>query len=171
MFVVESILSSQFAWVSIFSSSNRSLKLAYMNLPKLSIVCCVCTNKTHYIFYCSLLKSANFINLENACEYFVIESLLVVDSAGLCAASEIPFRGSRNNPTRSLRLIFHCSFTLLWNLQWYKTAGFNISFRTVYFWCSLTEPSFSRSCHFQKSFLCGPYMSHIQGFGNIITLY
>jgi len=41
MFLVESILSSQFAWVSVFSSSNLSLKHAYMNFPKLSIVCCV----------------------------------------------------------------------------------------------------------------------------------
>ena len=41
MFVVESILSSQFAWVNVFSYSNLSLKHAYMNFPKLSIVCCV----------------------------------------------------------------------------------------------------------------------------------
>ena len=41
MFVVETILSSQYAWVSVFSSSNLSLKRAYMNFPKLNIVCCV----------------------------------------------------------------------------------------------------------------------------------
>ena len=41
MLVVETILSSQFAWVSVFSSSNLSLKHAYINFPKLSIVCCV----------------------------------------------------------------------------------------------------------------------------------
>jgi len=41
MFVVETILSSQFAWVSVFSSSNLSLRRAYMNFPKLSIVFCV----------------------------------------------------------------------------------------------------------------------------------
>jgi len=41
MFVVETILFSQFAWVSVFSSSNLSLKLAYINFPKLSIVRCV----------------------------------------------------------------------------------------------------------------------------------
>jgi len=41
MFVVENILSSQFAWVSVFSSSNPSLKHAYMKFPKLSIACCV----------------------------------------------------------------------------------------------------------------------------------
>ena len=41
MFVVETILSSQYAWVSVFSSSNLSLKHAYMNFPKLNIVCCV----------------------------------------------------------------------------------------------------------------------------------
>jgi len=32
MFVAEIILSSQFAWVSVLSSSNLSLKHAYMNL-------------------------------------------------------------------------------------------------------------------------------------------
>jgi len=37
MFVVETILSSQFAWVSVFSSSNLSLKHAYINFSKLSI--------------------------------------------------------------------------------------------------------------------------------------
>ena len=41
MFVVETILSSQFAWVSVFSSSNLSLKHAYINFSKLSIACCV----------------------------------------------------------------------------------------------------------------------------------
>ena len=41
MFVVETILFSQFAWVSVFSSSNLSVKHAYMAFPKLSIVCCV----------------------------------------------------------------------------------------------------------------------------------
>jgi len=40
MFMVETILSSQFTWVSVFSSSNLSLKHAYMNFPKLSIVFC-----------------------------------------------------------------------------------------------------------------------------------
>jgi len=38
----------------------------------------VCTNKSHCIFYGGLLKSADLINLENACEYFAIKSLLVV---------------------------------------------------------------------------------------------
>jgi len=41
MFVVENILSPQFAWVSVFSSSNLSLKHDYVNFPKLSVVCCV----------------------------------------------------------------------------------------------------------------------------------
>ena len=41
MFVVENILSSQFAWVSVYSSSNLSLKHAYINFPKLSILRCV----------------------------------------------------------------------------------------------------------------------------------
>ena len=41
MSVVEYILSSQSAWVSVFNSSNLSLKHAYMNFPKLSIVCCI----------------------------------------------------------------------------------------------------------------------------------
>jgi len=41
MFVVETILSSQFAWVSVFSSSNLSLKHAYINYSKLSIASCV----------------------------------------------------------------------------------------------------------------------------------
>ena len=41
MFVVETILSSQFAWVSVFSSSNLSLKHAYVNFSKLSTACCV----------------------------------------------------------------------------------------------------------------------------------
>ena len=47
MFVAKTILSSQFAWVSVFSSSNLSLKHVYMNVPKLSIVCCVsvCTER------------------------------------------------------------------------------------------------------------------------------
>jgi len=38
----------------------------------------VCTIKNYYIFCCSLLKSTDLINLENACEYFAIKSLLVV---------------------------------------------------------------------------------------------
>jgi len=41
MFVVETILFSQFTWVSVFSSSNLSIKLAYTNFPKLSTVRCV----------------------------------------------------------------------------------------------------------------------------------
>jgi len=41
MFVAETVLSSQFAWVSVFSSGNLSLKHVYMNFPKLSIICCV----------------------------------------------------------------------------------------------------------------------------------
>jgi len=41
MFVVKTILSFQFAWVSVFSSSNVSLKHAYINFSKLSIVCCI----------------------------------------------------------------------------------------------------------------------------------
>ena len=41
MFVVEIIISSQSAWVNVFSSSNLSLKHAYMNFPKLTTVCCV----------------------------------------------------------------------------------------------------------------------------------
>ena len=41
MYVVETILSSQFAWASVFSSSNLSLKHAYINFSKLSIACCV----------------------------------------------------------------------------------------------------------------------------------
>ena len=38
--MVETILSSQFAWVSVFSSSYLSLKHAYMNFPKLGTVRC-----------------------------------------------------------------------------------------------------------------------------------
>ena len=34
--------------------------------------------KSLYKFYCSLLKSTDFINLENVCEYFATKSLLVV---------------------------------------------------------------------------------------------
>jgi len=41
MFVVENILSSQFPWFSVFSSSNLSLKYAYINSSKLSIAFCV----------------------------------------------------------------------------------------------------------------------------------
>ena len=37
--MVETILSSQFAWVSVFSSRNLSLKHAYINFTKLSIAC------------------------------------------------------------------------------------------------------------------------------------
>ena len=63
MFVVETILSSQFAWVSVFSSSNLSLKRAYMNFPKSEIkpfmlcmlcmlcVCCVCCVYVVYVVY------------------------------------------------------------------------------------------------------------------------
>jgi len=57
MFVVKTSLSSLFAQVSVFSSSNMSLIDAYMNFPKLSIVCylyLVFTNKSHYIFHGSL---------------------------------------------------------------------------------------------------------------------
>ena len=38
----------------------------------------VCTIESHYIFYCSLLKSTDLINLENVCEYFAIKSPLGV---------------------------------------------------------------------------------------------
>ena len=38
----------------------------------------VCTVGSHYIFSCSLLKSIDLINLENACEYFAVKSLLLV---------------------------------------------------------------------------------------------
>ena len=75
MFVVENILSSQFAWVSVFSSGNLSLKHTYIKLPEIkhcTLCIPVCTNKIHYIFYCSLLKSTDLINLENACEYFTV---------------------------------------------------------------------------------------------------
>jgi len=41
MFVVETILSSKFVWVSVFSYSNLSLKHAYINCSKLNIACCV----------------------------------------------------------------------------------------------------------------------------------
>jgi len=41
MFVVETILSFQVAWFSVLSSSNLSLKHAYINFSKLSNVCCV----------------------------------------------------------------------------------------------------------------------------------
>jgi len=79
MFVVETILSSQFAWVSVFSYSNLSLKYVDMNSPKLSTIYCVSGKyeKSHYIFYRNLLKSIDLINLENACEYFAIKWLLV----------------------------------------------------------------------------------------------
>ena len=70
------LLSSQFAWVSVSSSSNLLLKHVYMNFPKLSIVCMY--EKSHYIFYYRLLKLTDLINLENAWEYFAIKSLLVV---------------------------------------------------------------------------------------------
>ena len=53
MFVVETILSSQFAWVSVFSSGNLSLKHAYMNFPKLSIVCCL----SRYILIRAIIHS------------------------------------------------------------------------------------------------------------------
>ena len=78
--MVETTLSSKFAWVSVFSSGNLSLKHVDMNFPKLSIVCCVSGmyEKSHYIFYRNLLKSTDLINLENACEYFAIKSLMVV---------------------------------------------------------------------------------------------
>jgi len=56
---------------------------AYINFPKLSVVWwlyiyLVFMDKSLYIFYCSLWKSINLINLENACEYFATKSLLVV---------------------------------------------------------------------------------------------
>jgi len=38
----------------------------------------LCTIESHYIFYCSLLKSIDLINLEIACDYFAVKSLLVV---------------------------------------------------------------------------------------------
>ena len=41
MFVVETILSSQFARINVFISSNLTLKHAYINLSKFSIVCCI----------------------------------------------------------------------------------------------------------------------------------
>ena len=80
VFVAKTILSSQFAWVSVFSSSNLSLKHVYVNFLKLSIVCCVSGmyENSHCIFCCGLLKSTDLINLENACEYFAMKLLLVV---------------------------------------------------------------------------------------------
>ena len=41
MFVVETILSSQFASVSVFSSSKLSLKHSYINFSKLNTARCV----------------------------------------------------------------------------------------------------------------------------------
>jgi len=38
-------------------------------------VCPVCTIEGHYLFYCSLLKPIDLINLENACEYFAVKSV------------------------------------------------------------------------------------------------
>ena len=38
----------------------------------------LCPNESQYTFYRSLLKSTDLINLENACEYFVSNSLLLV---------------------------------------------------------------------------------------------
>jgi len=70
----------KYLYFSVFSSSILSLKRACINFPKISIVrrVSVCTNKSHCVLYCSLLKSTDLINLENACEYFAIKSLLVV---------------------------------------------------------------------------------------------
>jgi len=38
----------------------------------------LCPVENHYIFYCSFFKPISLINLENACEYFAVKSLLVV---------------------------------------------------------------------------------------------
>ena len=81
MFVVETILPSQFAWVSVFSSSNLSLKRCLCKLLEIKhcMLCIlVCTIESHCIFYCSLLKSIDLINLENVCEYFAVKLLLLV---------------------------------------------------------------------------------------------
>jgi len=80
MFVIEIILSSQFAWFSVISSSNLSLKHVYMNFPKLNIVCCVFryVRTEPLCIILQLLKSTDLINLENAFEYFAVNSLLVV---------------------------------------------------------------------------------------------
>jgi len=52
----------------------------------------LCTNKNHYIFYCSLLKSTDLIILENALEYFATKSLLVVDQVpSLCVRNAVYF--------------------------------------------------------------------------------
>ena len=42
------------------------------------VLCIGMYGKSHCLFYCSLLKSNDVLNLENACEYFAIKSLLVV---------------------------------------------------------------------------------------------
>jgi len=58
-----------------------------MNFPELRFKNCVqvlcilyLRIKSHYILYCSLWKSTDLINLENACEYeyFATKSQLVV---------------------------------------------------------------------------------------------
>ena len=41
MFVVETVLSSQSAWVSVFNSSNLSLKHTYIKLPEIKHCTCV----------------------------------------------------------------------------------------------------------------------------------
>jgi len=41
VFVVETVLSSQFAWVSVFNPSNLSLKHAYIKLPEIKHCTCV----------------------------------------------------------------------------------------------------------------------------------
>jgi len=38
----------------------------------------VCTVESHCVFCCGLLKSIDLTNLENACEYFAVKSLMVV---------------------------------------------------------------------------------------------
>ena len=38
----------------------------------------VFTNKSRYIFYCSLYKYTDLINLEHSCVYFATKSLLVL---------------------------------------------------------------------------------------------
>jgi len=69
-----------------------------MSFLKDSIACWVfgMYAKSHCIFYCSLLKYNDVINLENACEYFAMKSLLMV--------SQVP----------SLDLI-RCFKIFLWN--------------------------------------------------------
>ena len=63
----------------------------------------VCTIGSHCIFYCSLLNSTALINLENACEYFAIRSLLVVGHV-----PSLVFNGSKY----SFVIVVFCSHIL-----------------------------------------------------------